>query len=161
GPMTVTGGADQTSIAAGVGDSIVGSGGAMTGDRNPGFGGKDTIVGGKGNLTVYRAVGDTGVGGAGALVYNQNTGPARKAMIAGGAGSMPVTDLGPSETIIGSTGGTTSSDDSYGQGGKSSITGGSGAGTLADGENTFIKAGVGDTVVGGTSLTLINAAAGS
>jgi hypothetical protein len=160
GPMTVTGGTVQDTVWAGASDSIVGSSAATFVDGH--LGSSDTIVGGAGNLTVYGAAGDSIVGGTGTLLVNENQGHQGKEHIVGGVGSVTIFDLGKADTISGSTGGTTFIDDSYGSGGNSSITGGSGTtGTLADGENTFIKAAPGDTIVGGPNLTLINAIAGN
>jgi len=160
GPMTVTGGTVQATVWAGASDSIVGSSAVTFVDGH--VGASDTIVGGAGNLAVYGAAGDSIVGGTGSLLVNENQGHQGKEHIVGGVGSVTIFDLGKADTISGSTGGTTYIDDSYGSGGNSSITGGSGTtGTLADGENTFIKAASGDTVVGGPNLTLINAIAGN
>ena len=161
GPMTLIGGAGSTGMLLGLSDSVLGGAGATLVDGHPGIGAADTIRGGTGNMTVYGAGGDSIVGGAGTLLVNENQGHSGQENIAGGAGSLTAFDLGKSDTIGGSTGGTTYIDDSYGSGGGSLITGGSGTtGLLADGENTFIKTAAGDTVTGGTDLTLINATGG-
>jgi hypothetical protein len=159
GPMTVIGGAGATTVWGGANDSITGGAGAILVDGH--LGASDTVAGGAGTMSVQGAAGDSILGGAGALLVNENQGHQGLENIAGGAGSLTAFDLGRNDTIGGSTGGTTSIDDSYGSGGFSHITGGSGTtGTLADGENTFIKAAAGDTVTGGTDLTLINAIGG-
>jgi hypothetical protein len=160
GPMTVSGGTVQTTVWAGQSDSIVGSSAPTFIDGH--VGGADTIVGGAGSTTIYGAAGDSILGGSGSLLLNEAQGLSGHEQIVGGAGNLTVFDLGQGDTITGSTGGTTFVDDSYGSGGNSSITGGSGTtGTLPDGENTFIKAAPGDTIVGGTDLTFINAISGN
>jgi hypothetical protein len=159
GPETVVGGSGPVTVWGGVGDSIVGGKGAMFVDSHAA--GPETIVGGAGTLNVQGAAGDSIVGGSGALTVNDNAGHAGGEKIVGGSGSMYLFDLGPHDTIIGSTGSTTFVDDTYGFGGNSRITGGSGTnGVLADGENTFIKTAAGDTVIGGSNLTLILAQSG-
>jgi hypothetical protein len=160
GPMTLIGGAGETDMILGLSDNVVGGAGPSIVDGHTGF--ASTITGGAGAMTIYGAGGDAITGGAGAILLNENQGHSGQEKITGGGGNLQVFDIGKGDTISGSTGGTTSIDDSYGFGGISVLTGGSGTtGTVAGGGNTFMKTAAGDTVTGGTDLTLIDATSGN
>ncbi len=162
-------GGSSTTVVGSSGDTITGSTVAgnsqlidASGKKPHAVAGAMSVIGGAGPTTVWGGGHDSIVGSAGALTVNETKGHPGLESIVGGAGSLTAYDLGKHDTISGSTGGTTFIDDSKVFSGGSQITGGSGTtGTLADGENTFIKAGAGDSVTGGTDLTLIDATRGT
>lgn len=139
GPETIIGGAGATTIRAGQGD---------------------LITSGAGGTIIQTAPGDTITGGTGALQVNDDVAHAGNVTVTGGTGHLDVFNIGKDFSVTGGTVGTTSFDDTYSvggaaQGGGSSIVGGSGTSTLADGENTLIVAAAGDHITVGSGLTYI------
>ncbi len=158
----------NTAIEGGGGDTIAGGAGASYIDASAGA---QTIAGGAGATTVLAGRGDHIAGGAGALrVIDPNA--SGFSSIAGGIGNLTVFDIGRSDTITGSTAGTTFVNDTYtgtALGGFSLISGGSGtvsgaanpAGGAAIGANTWIIGQAGDTILGGSGNMYVDAGSGS
>ncbi|MGE5269420.1 MAG: hypothetical protein ACM3JG_07075, partial [Thiohalocapsa sp.] len=174
--ITIAGKSGETySVFGSQGDTIIGSANpgvsqyidatGTNNSKNPGpFEGAESVIGGAGDTSVVGGSGDVITGGAGFLqvVDDKHSG---NQTVTGGAGSLKVFNIGADFSITGSTGGTTYIDDSYGNGGHSSIIGGFGTGLLTDkglsGENTFIVTDKNDLVTVGSALTYINAQKGT
>ena len=136
GAVTVIGGAGAMEVWAGGGTGSAGSG--------------DSITGGSGPITVA-GDGQPSAGGA------QNT------TIIGGTGNLTAFNLGQHASVTGSTSGLTFIDDSYSNGGNSTLVGGAGNGIVTNplggtaAAGTWIIGGPHDTITGGSGTTLVNA----
>ena len=166
GPMTVTGGAGNTTVWGGKSGNITGGAGVMIVD---GSRGGNTITGGAGQFivigatsTVAGTAGNKITGGAGDINIVAGNGDT----IQGGSGNLTVAVLGKNDSITGGNGGTTFINDLFGVGGGSSIVGGNGAsnitvGGVDQGANTMIFAAAGDKVTVGGGLTYVDASQGT
>lgn len=165
------------SVSGSAGDTITagnGAGSSLLVDASNARGdivvGPETIIGGGAQETVWAARGDSIVGGSGGMTVagngsNSPPGGSGSMTIVGGTGDLMVFDVGTTNSITGSSSGSTFIDSSYAGDGQNTITAGSGTSpvTLAGiTAGNFIKIGIGDSVNGGSGGTvLVDGHAGS
>ena len=143
GPMTVTGGAGDTTVWGGNADKIFGGAGGTTVAGNAASG--MSITGGAGDLNAFNfGEGNTVTGGVGSTFIDDGYGVGSgNNLLTGGSGSLNFVKGNISDTIFGG-GGTGSLLVIDAHLGSQSVTGGNGFATLIEG-------GVGDTIRAGTS----------
>ncbi len=129
------------------------------------FAGANTVNAGAGFAHVDAGAGTSVGGSTGGLEVNA---PGGAGTVTGGSGNLFVFNIGKSEVVTGATGGTTLIDDGYGNGGNSTLTGGSGASTFtvtiggsAVALNTEIVGAPGDKIAGSGGTTYIDGILGS
>jgi hypothetical protein len=133
GLSTVVLGGSNDRIYAGSGSIILieshGSGSTITGGTNATLPGAGTDV-------YTLGTGDSIVGQAGSLTVGAN--PAANVTIQGGTGNLNAFSLGPNDSVVGASKGTTFINDAYGAGGNSTLIGGGSATTIIAGANDSI-----------------------